>query len=201
MLRPFLLRRLKADVEKGLPPKKESILKIGMSQMQKKFYAALLQKARALPACMPAASGARALLAVEESCMWLVVEMLHHSLSPPMFNICRRIAQLRSRAAALSLHSRGWWPSPSLQGCVPGTACGPWRLHQLYLKCNVHGVPVQCEEVWSTRQGACRQPCTCCRTAKPQSPCLPRAGKPCVPEPAAQGHVHAASVPRPWNGR
>ena len=46
MLRPFLLRRLKADVEKGLPPKKESILKIGMSQMQKKFYAALLQKAR-----------------------------------------------------------------------------------------------------------------------------------------------------------
>ena len=44
MLRPFLLRRLKADVEKGLPPKKETILKIGMSEMQKKYYAALLQK-------------------------------------------------------------------------------------------------------------------------------------------------------------
>ncbi len=44
MLRPFLLRRLKSDVEKGLPPKKETILKIGMSEMQKKFYAALLQK-------------------------------------------------------------------------------------------------------------------------------------------------------------
>jgi len=39
-----LLRRLKADVEKGLPPKKETILKIGMSDMQKKYYAALLQK-------------------------------------------------------------------------------------------------------------------------------------------------------------
>ena len=49
MLRPFLLRRLKADVEKGLPPKKETILKIGMSEMQKKYYAALLQKARAAP--------------------------------------------------------------------------------------------------------------------------------------------------------
>ena len=44
VLRPFLLRRLKADVEKGLPPKKETILKIGMSEMQKKYYAALLQK-------------------------------------------------------------------------------------------------------------------------------------------------------------
>ena len=34
VLRPFLLRRLKADVEKSLPPKKETILKIGMSEMQ-----------------------------------------------------------------------------------------------------------------------------------------------------------------------
>ncbi|GAB2211189.1 hypothetical protein Droror1_Dr00016481 [Drosera rotundifolia] len=44
VLRPFLLRRLKSDVEKGLPPKKETILKVGMSQMQKQFYRALLQK-------------------------------------------------------------------------------------------------------------------------------------------------------------
>ncbi|KAK9820501.1 hypothetical protein WJX72_011031 [[Myrmecia] bisecta] len=44
VLRPFLLRRLKSDVEKSLPPKKETILKIGMSAMQKKYYAALLQK-------------------------------------------------------------------------------------------------------------------------------------------------------------
>lgn len=34
VLRPFLLRRLKSDVEKSLPPKKETILKIGMSEMQ-----------------------------------------------------------------------------------------------------------------------------------------------------------------------
>ena len=44
VLRPFLLRRVKSDVERGLPPKKEAILKIGMSQMQRKWYAALLQK-------------------------------------------------------------------------------------------------------------------------------------------------------------
>lgn len=31
-------------MEKGLPPKKETILKVGMSQMQKHFYRALLQK-------------------------------------------------------------------------------------------------------------------------------------------------------------
>ncbi|KAL2557080.1 putative chromatin-remodeling complex ATPase chain [Forsythia ovata] len=44
VLRSFLLRRLKSDVEKGLPPKKETILKVGMSQMQKHYYKALLQK-------------------------------------------------------------------------------------------------------------------------------------------------------------
>ncbi|KAG2311784.1 hypothetical protein Bca52824_023341 [Brassica carinata] len=44
VLRLFLLRRLKSDVEKGLPPKKETILKVGMSQMQKQYCKALLQK-------------------------------------------------------------------------------------------------------------------------------------------------------------
>ena len=44
LVRPFMLRRLKSDVEKSLPPKKETILKIGMSDMQKKYYGALLQK-------------------------------------------------------------------------------------------------------------------------------------------------------------
>eukprot|EP00891_Asterochloris_glomerata_P000647 jgi/Astpho2/647/Aster-04487 len=44
VLRPFLLRRIKSDVEKSLPPKKETILKIGMSEMQKKWYRNLLSK-------------------------------------------------------------------------------------------------------------------------------------------------------------
>lgn len=42
ILRPFMLRRLKADVEKSLPPKHETILFTGMSAMQKKLYRDLL---------------------------------------------------------------------------------------------------------------------------------------------------------------
>lgn len=44
VLRPFLLRRLKKEVEKNLPPKKEIILKVGLTEMQKKYYRMLLQK-------------------------------------------------------------------------------------------------------------------------------------------------------------
>ncbi|RLN10950.1 hypothetical protein BBO99_00004325 [Phytophthora kernoviae] len=42
ILRPFMLRRLKADVEKSLPPKKETLLFVGMSEMQKALYKSLL---------------------------------------------------------------------------------------------------------------------------------------------------------------
>ncbi|KAI5130721.1 ATP-dependent helicase STH1/SNF2 [Nematocida parisii] len=38
VLRPFLLRRLKKDVEAGLPDKVETIIKCGMSQLQKSLY-------------------------------------------------------------------------------------------------------------------------------------------------------------------
>ena len=44
ILRPFLLRRLKADVEKDLPPKREIKLLIGLSDMQRKWYANILEK-------------------------------------------------------------------------------------------------------------------------------------------------------------
>jgi SNF2 family DNA or RNA helicase len=37
ILRPFMLRRLKAEVEKGLPPKKEMNLYVPLSQMQVSF--------------------------------------------------------------------------------------------------------------------------------------------------------------------
>jgi SWI/SNF-related matrix-associated actin-dependent regulator of chromatin subfamily A member 5 len=42
ILRPFMLRRLKADVAKGLPPKTETLIMVGMSSMQKKLYKSLL---------------------------------------------------------------------------------------------------------------------------------------------------------------
>eukprot|EP00981_Chlorochromonas_danica_P005429 scaffold1091_cov164-Ochromonas_danica.AAC.52 len=42
LLRPFMLRRLKDDVEKSLPPKSETILFTGMSTMQKTLYRQIL---------------------------------------------------------------------------------------------------------------------------------------------------------------
>ncbi|KAK6438052.1 chromatin remodeling complex Adenosinetriphosphatase [Oleoguttula sp. CCFEE 5521] len=44
VLRPFLLRRVKSDVEKSLLPKKEVNLYVGMSQMQTKWYKQILEK-------------------------------------------------------------------------------------------------------------------------------------------------------------
>ena len=44
MLRPFMLRRIKAEVEKSLLPKKEVTLFSGMTKMQKLWYKKLLTK-------------------------------------------------------------------------------------------------------------------------------------------------------------
>lgn len=38
LLKPFLLRRLKSEVTKELPPKKETIVYTGLSQMQRELY-------------------------------------------------------------------------------------------------------------------------------------------------------------------
>jgi len=44
ILKPFLLRRLKSDVEKSLLPKKELNLYIGLSKMQRELYTKILMK-------------------------------------------------------------------------------------------------------------------------------------------------------------
>uniref|UniRef100_A0A8C2AVS0 SWI/SNF related, matrix associated, actin dependent regulator of chromatin, subfamily a, member 5 n=1 Tax=Cyprinus carpio TaxID=7962 RepID=A0A8C2AVS0_CYPCA len=44
VLRPFLLRRIKADVEKSLLPKKETKMYIGLSKMQREWYTKILMK-------------------------------------------------------------------------------------------------------------------------------------------------------------
>jgi SNF2 family DNA or RNA helicase len=44
VLRPFLLRRLKAEVEKKLPPKKEVKIYVGLSKMQREWYTKILMK-------------------------------------------------------------------------------------------------------------------------------------------------------------
>lgn len=43
-VRPFLLRRLKGDVDIVLPPKREVVLLAGLSSMQKKYYRLILSK-------------------------------------------------------------------------------------------------------------------------------------------------------------
>lgn len=44
VLRPFMLRRVKKDVAKSLPPKKETKLYIGLTALQQKWYVTCLQK-------------------------------------------------------------------------------------------------------------------------------------------------------------
>jgi len=44
VLRPFMLRRIKKDVEKSLPPKREIKLYIGLTEMQRLWYTKILSK-------------------------------------------------------------------------------------------------------------------------------------------------------------
>ncbi|DAZ93264.1 TPA: hypothetical protein N0F65_003669, partial [Lagenidium giganteum] len=44
VLRPFLLRRLKTDVEHSLPPKTETKLYVGLSEMQREWYMRMLHR-------------------------------------------------------------------------------------------------------------------------------------------------------------
>ena len=46
ILKPFLLRRLKSDVEKSLLPKIETKLYVGMTAMQREWYKRVLTKVR-----------------------------------------------------------------------------------------------------------------------------------------------------------
>jgi len=47
ILRPFMLRRTKAEVEKNLPGKKEIHVYVGLSEVQLKIYRNLLQNRNA----------------------------------------------------------------------------------------------------------------------------------------------------------
>ena len=44
LLRPYLLRRMKEDVEKSIPPKEETIVEVEMTILQKQYYRAILEK-------------------------------------------------------------------------------------------------------------------------------------------------------------
>lgn len=44
VLKPYLLRRIKEDVEKSLPPKQETIIEVTLTTIQKKYYRAVYEK-------------------------------------------------------------------------------------------------------------------------------------------------------------
>lgn len=44
LLKPFLLRRVKEDVEKSLPPKEETIVEVELTTVQKQWYRAIYEK-------------------------------------------------------------------------------------------------------------------------------------------------------------
>ncbi|KDO33099.1 hypothetical protein SPRG_01911 [Saprolegnia parasitica CBS 223.65] len=46
-LRPYMLRRVKEDVEKSIPPKEETIIDVELTTMQKKYYRAIFERNRA----------------------------------------------------------------------------------------------------------------------------------------------------------
>lgn len=46
VIRPYLLRRMKEDVEKSIPPKEEIIVEVEPTLIQKKYYKAILEKNR-----------------------------------------------------------------------------------------------------------------------------------------------------------
>jgi chromodomain-helicase-DNA-binding protein 7 len=47
LLRPYLLRRMKEDVEKSIPPKEETIVEVEPTSLQKQYYRAMFEKNRA----------------------------------------------------------------------------------------------------------------------------------------------------------
>lgn len=44
MIRPYILRRLKEDVEKSVPPKEETLIEVELTVLQKQYYKALYEK-------------------------------------------------------------------------------------------------------------------------------------------------------------
>ncbi|ELP87418.1 chromodomain helicase hrp1, putative [Entamoeba invadens IP1] len=45
-IKPFLLRRVKSDVEKSIPPKEETVIEVELTMVQKQYYRALYEKNR-----------------------------------------------------------------------------------------------------------------------------------------------------------
>ena len=46
VLGPYLLRRMKSDVEKSIPPKEETVVEVELTSLQKQYYRAILERNR-----------------------------------------------------------------------------------------------------------------------------------------------------------
>lgn len=66
MLRPFLLRRLKRDVESDLPDKTEHVVKTPMSSLQQKLY----NQIRASGAMLTGGEGKKGVRSVNNGRRW-----------------------------------------------------------------------------------------------------------------------------------
>ena len=44
LLKPFMLRRMKEDVEKSLKPKEETVINVELTALQKKYYRAVYDR-------------------------------------------------------------------------------------------------------------------------------------------------------------
>lgn len=47
LLKPYLLRRMKEDVAQKIPPKRETIIEVELTALQKQYYRAILERNRA----------------------------------------------------------------------------------------------------------------------------------------------------------
>ncbi|CAN0439936.1 unnamed protein product, partial [Laminaria digitata] len=43
-IKPYLLRRMKEDVEKAVPPKEETIIEVELTEIQKQYYRAIYEQ-------------------------------------------------------------------------------------------------------------------------------------------------------------
>ena len=94
ILKPFLLRRVKSDVENSLPGKKELILYADMTQQQRDFNEELRQNTLNVSSTCRAVSTLSAADLVHKPCVHFAVNVLHFWLHC-MLILCHTIVDLR----------------------------------------------------------------------------------------------------------
>jgi len=133
ILRPFMLRRLKVDVEKSLPPKTETILFANLAPTQKGVYRGLLKRdANVLQ------GGGDDGPKVSRSAISNIAMQLrkccnhpHGGRAEPRLGARRRLPRRASRGSLRSIDDRPKYDAPSPRASrrppLPGTSSRAWR--------------------------------------------------------------------------